>query len=289
MNSIVKSPIISCSRRTDIPALQMNWVLDRMRTGCVEVTNPFNRKQKYRISLKPSDVRCWVWWSKNFKPWIEAYHRKPGFFKAYKGHYFQFTINSPSELEKGITITLEDRLKQLGWLIEEFGLPGVNYRFDPIIFYRKANSREIKNNLDKFEFIISNVATLGIKEMIFSFATIYPKVMNRMRARGYLPIELDVRKKKEILRNLLPICKNHNIEVSACCQPELIGFQGIHQAHCIDANKIENIIKEPLQKMRDSGQRKDCGCHQSKDIGGYTGIFKCQHNCAYCYASPAKK
>ncbi|MFX1447132.1 MAG: DUF1848 family protein, partial [Promethearchaeota archaeon] len=84
------------------------------------------------------------------------------------------------------------------------------------------------------------------------------------------------------------ICEKHKIQMEACCQPDLIEITGIKQAHCIDANKIERLIGEKIQKVKDTGQRIGCGCSRSKDIGGYSGIFRCKHNCAYCYASPAK-
>ncbi len=287
--NLTKSPIISCSRRTDIPAFLMKWIIEKIQLGYVDVVNPFNRKQISRVSLKPEDVKCWVWWSKNFAKWIEVYKQKKDFFKLYKGHCFQFTINSPSELEKNITISLEDRFKQLDWLIKEFGLLSINFRFDPIILYKKHNSNKMKSNLDKFEYIIENVSILGLKEMIFSFATIYPKVKIRMNARGYMPIDPPIRKKKEILAKLIEICSKNNIKMKACCQPDLLKIDGIEQAHCIDAYKIEKIVGEPIPKLRDTGQRKDCGCFKSKDIGAYTGIFRCKNNCDYCYASPAKK
>lgn len=286
---IVKSAIISCSRRTDIPAFLMDWVIEKINLGYVDVVNPFNRKQVYRVSLRPDDVKCWVWWSKNFNEWIQTYKLHKSLFNKYKGHYFQFTINSPSELENNINATLEERFKQLRWLIKEFSLLSVNFRFDPIILYKKKGTNGIKSNLDKFEFIIENISSLGLKEMIFSFATIYSKVKNRMLARGYIPIELSFLKKVEIINHLKKICSKNNVEMKACCQPDLLQIEGIEQAHCIDAYKIERIIGEQISKIRDSGQRKDCGCFKSKDIGGYTGIFRCKHNCDYCYASPAKK
>jgi hypothetical protein len=110
-----------------------------------------------------------------------------------------------------------------------------------------------------------------------------------MLARGYILIDPPVEKKKEILNRLKYICDKNNIQMYACCQPKLLKIKGIEQAHCIDAYKIEKIIGEQISKIKDSGQRKDCGCFKSKDIGGYTGIFRCKHNCDYCYASPAKK
>ena len=117
--NIIKSPIISCSRRTDIPAFLMDWVIQQIKIGYVDVVNPFNRKQITRVSLKSEDVKCWVWWSKNFEDWIEKFNENEDLFQKYKGHSFQFTINSPSELENNVKISLENRFKQLKWLINE--------------------------------------------------------------------------------------------------------------------------------------------------------------------------
>ncbi|MFX0024282.1 MAG: DUF1848 family protein [Candidatus Hermodarchaeota archaeon] len=283
------SQIISCSRRTDIPAFLMDWVVEKIQWEYVDVVNPFNRKQIYRVSLKPKDVKCWVWWSKNFEEWIKVFKEKEQIFKKYKGHSFQFTINSPSELENNLKVSLEQRFQQLEWLINEFGLIAVNFRFDPIILYKKRSSDKIKSNLDKFEYIIENVSALGLKEMIFSFATIYDKVKTRMNARGYTPINPSFEKKREILKNMIDICAKNSIKMYACCQPDLYDIEDVEQAHCIDAHKIEKIVGELIPKIRDTGQRKDCGCFKSKDIGGYSGIFRCKHNCSYCYASPAKR
>ncbi|TES99235.1 MAG: DUF1848 family protein [Promethearchaeota archaeon] len=286
---IIQSPIISCSRRTDIPAFLMDWVIEKIHNGYVDVINPFNRKQVSRVSLLPEDVKCWVWWSKNFKEWIKTYKKNTQIFRSYKGHYFQFTINSPSELEQNLKISLEERFSQLDWLINEFGLTSISFRFDPIILYKNQGEDRVYSNLDQFEYILEKVSALGLTQMIFSFATIYNKVNVRMRKRGFIPIDPPFNKKKEIVNSFLKICNKHNIQVKACCQPELLSIEGIEQAHCIDANVIEKLAGEKIQNIKDTGQRKGCGCSKSKDIGGYTGIFQCRHNCAYCYASPAKK
>ena len=62
--------IISVSRRTDIPAFYGDWFMNRLKEGFAGVVNPFGG-QKYIVSLKPQDVRCFVFWSKNFTPFLE--------------------------------------------------------------------------------------------------------------------------------------------------------------------------------------------------------------------------
>lgn len=267
----------------------MDWVIKKMDVGFVDVVNPFNRKQISRVSLLPQDVKAWVWWSKDFQDWIKIYNSNKSLFDSYKAHSFQFTINSPSELESGIKVSLKERFKQAKWLIKTFGILALNFRFDPIIYYKLKASDKLKNNLDKFEDIVEHLCEFGVKELIFSFATLYKKVQTRMNFRGYVPIDLTTDQKKRILSGLIDICGENGIQMKACCQPELLSVKGVTQAHCIDANKIESIIGEPIKKVKDSGQRKSCGCYKSKDIGGYTGIFRCKHNCSYCYASPAKR
>jgi hypothetical protein len=129
---------------------------------------------------------------------------------------------------------------------------------------------------------------LGIEEVIFSFATIYSKVEKRMKRRGFIPIELKSSTKKQIISKILPIVEKNGLKLKACCQPDILEIEGITQSHCIDAVRLEKLINSPLSKKKDTGQRKHCGCYKSRDIGGYNGIFRCKHNCSYCYANPRK-
>ncbi|MHA1341749.1 MAG: DUF1848 family protein [Promethearchaeota archaeon] len=329
---LVKSEIISCSRRTDIPAFLMSWVEENIKNGYVEVKNPFNNKISY-ISLDPNDVKAWVWWSKDFKNWIASYKKNPLIFDQYKAHIFNFTINSRSDLEKGLKTTLDERILQIRWLNKRFGIDSIQWRFDPIVIYKIKtpqinkrefnlgfysnpndykitieknnnhdkfsnfniyhNSSKLSHNLQDFEYIASKLSDFGIKEVIFSFATIYKKVIRRMLSRGKIIIDPPLEIKKEILDFLISIANKYNIKFFACNQPDLVGYNGIMQAHCINGLKIQKILKSKginsIIIAKDKGQREFCGCNISRDIGGYYGIFRCRHSCDYCYARPMEK
>ena len=80
--------IISVSRRTDIPAFYGDWFMNRLKEGFVGYINPFGG-QKYIVSLKPEDVICFVFWSKNYEPFIEKLKIVED--RGYK-FYFNYTI-----------------------------------------------------------------------------------------------------------------------------------------------------------------------------------------------------
>lgn len=58
--------VISCSRRTDIPAFYYDTLQEWLKQGYVDCSNPYYPEKTYRVSLFPEDVSTIVLWSKDF-------------------------------------------------------------------------------------------------------------------------------------------------------------------------------------------------------------------------------
>ena len=60
--------IINVGGRTDIVNYYTPWLLNRLGEGYAYSRNPFARQQVYKLSLKPEDVDCLLFCSKNYQP-----------------------------------------------------------------------------------------------------------------------------------------------------------------------------------------------------------------------------
>lgn len=278
----VTSEIISASRRTDIPACYMDQMVDAMKDKHITATNRFGHSET--ISLDPKHAKCIVWWSKNYANWIKAYENNKELFSQYK-HMFNFTITGGDELEKGVSASLDERLKQLKKLCELFGPDTIKYRFDPVVVYLDMKTGEKHDNLANFRKIIKYVSGCGVKEVIFAFCIPYKNVCARMKRRGKFLVNLSEDDKKEILDMMIRITDKYHMTLNVCCNEEIKEYSDkIIASRCVDGKAVEKIIGEKLQKnFKDKGQRDECNCAVSKDVGSYS--MGCQNNCDYCYAN----
>lgn len=272
--------IISVSRRTDIPAFYGNWFMARLKDGFAGVVNPFGG-QRYIVSLKPEDVVCFVFWSKNFTPFIE--NLKIVENMGYK-FYFNYTVTAlprvfETNVEKQAAI---ETLKQLSKM---YSPQRINWRFDPIVissicdrdFYIKA-----------FGELASQFAGY-VERCYFSFVTEYSKVkcnfVELQRTQGVRVIESGENFKVDLANELATIAGRYGIRMFSCCGDYLVGG-AISKAHCIDGSLIEQLFYPEGLQYTEKPTRKQCGCAESTDIGTYD---TCPHGCVYCYANVNKQ
>ncbi len=287
--------VISASRRTDIPAFYMKWFMEQIGKGFFETINPYNRVKRV-IDASSDNIHTIVFWSKNFRPFLESGSgeklKKMGY-----NLFFNFTVNSRSKrLEPNIP-PLRERLAQLEELCTRFKPEAVNWRFDPICFYKK-NDEKIENNLTDFQFIAEKAKECGISRCVTSFNDDYAKIRKRiryLRSIGKNPPDLiypDNKKKVEIILRMEQFLKTKGIALFTCCEKEtfsqLPNDTTVMENACIPGRLLKDIYGGNPVTKRDYGQRskKGCKCTKSIDIGSYDN-HPCFHNCLFCYANTA--
>ena len=284
--------VISASRRTDIPAFYMPWFMAQIEKGHFEVVNPFNRKT-FIVPATPDKVHTIVFWSKNFGPFIKE---KFGQQLQAKGYhlFFNFTINSDVPFLEPRVPALTDRLAQLDFLCRKFSSAAINWRFDPICFFRTGKDG-IRNNLQDFVQIADSAADLGITRCITSFMDDYAKIQKRISSiPDFNFVDPPLDEKKEIILNMEAALTAKKIRLYTCCEKELLKAldddSGVLQSSCIPNDLLEQLYGGNLSLKRDTGQRvtAGCGCKVSADIGSYQQ-HPCYHNCLFCYANPTSK
>lgn len=299
----VAPTIISASRSTDIPAFYADWFMNRLKAGYAKWVNPFNRRSQY-ISFEKAKVI--VFWTKNPKPLMKHLNTLDKLGIAY---YFQFTLNDYEDemLEPGVP-PLQERIEAFRTLSQVIGKERVIWRFDPLIITKQIN---VNTLLEKIEKVGSQIA-LYTSKLVFSFADIakYKKVQNSLKRFG---VEYQEFKEAEMLaaaKGIRALCDKWHIAAATCAEQIELFELGIEHNKCVDDKlilKISDYSEEvcrilgfdnPLQgelfnqqpdgskKLKDVGQRAECGCIFSKDIGQYN---TCLHLCAYCYANTSEK
>ncbi len=258
--------IISASRRTDIPALYPEWFMNRLRAGEVLVQNPYNRKKVNRIALSPDTVDCIAFWTKNPEPMLP--YLKELDCMGYK-YYFQMTITDyDKDLECNVPDTA-DAMATFLLMSEMIGKEKIDWRFDPILLNDKYT---IEYHLEKFEMMcrwLHKATTRCIISFVDSYKdSIYP--------------ELKKTEIEKLAKGLSEIAGKYKLPLYTCAEKINLSKYGIQKGSCVDKDKIHRLIGYKVDLKKDTGQRKECGCIESIDIGVYD---TCTHGCKYCYAT----
>lgn len=310
--------IISASRSTDIPAFYAKWLFNRLAKGYCAWYNPFNQQKMY-ISFER--CRVIVFWTKNPAPIIPYL---PELDKRGIHYYFQVTLNDyvKEGFEPNVPF-VEERVETFKRLSNLIGKEKVIWRFDPLVVTPNIGPRELltriwhigntlKGYTDKLVFSFVDVKA-------------YRKVQNNLVKETMLFTKDDVENAEanhaqriEIVEGLKKIREawhkeGWDVEMATCAEDIELEAYGIEHNCCVDGELMKRIfaddkelvyylhtlkwpekdmfgeippIPNKIKNVKDSGQRKMCGCMVSKDIGMYN---TCRHFCVYCYANTSKE
>lgn len=259
--------ILSVSRRTDIPAFYSEWFVKRLKEGFVYSRNPVNRKMVSKIILSPDLVEAIVFWTKNAIPLVQYLDEieKIGYDK----YCFLYTITNYSNDIERYLFNKKEIVDNFILLSKRIGKEKMIWRYDPILL----NDRyDLNFHKESFKELCEQIGEY-CDHVVISFIDIYT------RNKGYFK-EVSEERKLDILKNFIDIAKPKGIPIHLCCEQQTEA-QYLRKTACISCELIKSVTGFDAHYQKDKGQRKECLCLESVDIGAYN---TCGNGCTYCYA-----
>lgn len=256
--------------------------MNRLQAGYCKMVNPYGG-QVYRVDLTPETVDGFVFWTKNIGPFLK---HLPEIEKKGFPFIVQHTINGyPSQLECRV-IDYSRTVEHMKRLAGDFGSSLAVWRYDPIIIssitpidWHRANFAKLAKSLEG-----------TTDEVVISIAQIYKKTKRNMDwASKKFDFNWDAHEKMleekipilRLVEELAQIAKSYSIQLKICSQKDFL-TESTQEARCVDADRLERASgKALIRNAKLKGNRKECGCFASRDIGEYD---TCPHGCVYCYA-----
>ncbi len=296
--------IISASRATDIPTFYGDWFINRWEAGYLKWTNPFNGKPLY-VSF--ANTRLVVFWTKNPRPMFKYLDYLD---ENIPNYYFQYSLNDyDKEGYEAKVPSVENRIKTFQELSNRLGKKRVVWRYDPLILTDTIDVDELLRRVKN----IGDQLKDYTEKLVFSFADIatYRKVQNNLNKEQVPYVEFTPETMEAFAKGISEINKEWGLEIGTCSEKIDLDKYGIVHNKCIDDDLMIELFSEDKELMdflgveieepslfeaerkitkkrnlKDKGQREDCGCVMSKDIGQYN---TCPHECNYCYANTSKE
>ena len=261
--------IIQTGMRTDIPAFYSDWFANRLREGYVLVRNPYNSSSVTRYELNPDVVDMIGFCSKNPAPMLKYMN----LLKPY-GQYWFVTI---TPYGKEIEPNVPDKNTVLGTFcrLSEFaGINSIGWRYDPVLIDRTWT---VDRHIEAFSYMASRLSGFT-KTCVISFIDLYQKVKRNYPEANNVSIE-----DQEILTSaFVKIGKQHGMVIKPCGESQNLEALGANCSGCMTVRTFETAIGQNLKMPPNPGNRKECACYLTGDIGAYN---TCGHFCRYCYAN----
>lgn len=259
--------VVSASRRVDLLSFYPEYLIQRLR------------------EIGKENIHTLVIWTKNPQN-IFKHKALREILKSTDQLYFLLTVTGLGKTPLEPKAPEPDAiLKTLPDLVDFLGSPlRLALRYDPLMEVVHEKKTRLTNiDPELFQYILNHLHSLGIKRVITSYVTLYPKVIKRLNRYNFQVIEHPLEEIEEfILKKMMPAAGELGIKVCTCALPE------ITSVGCIDADTLIELHpqKGPCSAVKDRTQRERCHCTKSIDIGRW---LPCYHGCFYCYGNPSLK
>ena len=176
-------------------------------------------------------------------------------------------------------LTTERAAAHMRLLAAQYGPRVAVWRYDPILFTSLTPPDFHRRTFAR----LARALEGATDEVVVSFAHLYRKTQRNLdraaAASGFVWNDPDADRKRTLAAELAQVAEAHGMQLTLCAQRPLLA-SGVAEAHCVDAARLAAVAGRPIA-ARLKGNRPDCLCYQSRDIGAYD---TCPHGCVYCYA-----
>lgn len=260
--------IISISRRTDIAAFYTPWLMERLRAGEVLVPRAHQPGVLERVDLSAEAVDCLVVISKDPVPLLPhlAELRERGLRLA-----VQMTITGYGPRWEPYVPPAAQSVAVFARLSQVLGAEWIDWRYDPILLGDGVTERWHREQFAKLCAALAGLTT----RCIVSFVDAYPHLGGVVQplAEGTM---------RAMAADLAETAGHYGLTLTSCAEAVDLSAQGIQPGACIDGERLSRLLGWQIPAGKAQGQRKDCRCAESIDIGSYD---TCLHGCRYCYAT----
>ncbi len=208
---------------------------------------------------------------------------------GFAGTFVEWTVPGIAELRAGLARVLDAGLVAPG---------AVKMRYDPLLRVRAGEVVVSNMRQPVFEAVLDAFAPLGVEDVVTSYvdASRYPKV--RRRFEEQLGVALDDVPEEEVracVAWMAQACRERGMRFDTCAAPKMpFGREG-----CIAGSRFNALMRgrhggdapccseQMHNDVAPKGQRVDCRCTYSRDIGYSAGFKTCYTQgtgCVYCYS-----
>lgn len=259
--------ILNVSGRTDVVAFYINWFMNRLKEGFIDVRNPFYKKMISRIYFK--DVDGIVFCTKNPIPILDKLDdiKIPFIFHVTLTPYKKDV--EPNVPPKGLVI---EAIKKIS---KKIGKKRIWIRYDPVFINDEYTLEYHLKIFDRMCELLDGF----VDKIIISFLDMYQNARYNM---PYLrPKTLTENDYKEIGINFFNSAKNHGMTVQTCAEKRNLSEYGFKVSDCITKEIARKFTgKENFRTW--TARKGKCKCVSMVDIGEYN---TCINLCKYCYAN----
>lgn len=262
--------LLNVGLRTDIVTHYSKWLIQRFREGFVYSRNPLFPHRIASYELSPERIDAVLFCSKNYMPILADLHEISDRYRT----LFHYTVNGYGRDIEPNTPALPDTLAALKSLSALVGREKVFWRYDPILLnaaYTAAWHAETFANLAE------KIAPY-VRGCIVNFAE--ASMPLRERIRDFIPT--DKTQEVAILAALGAVGQKYGLPIRICGRGKRPTAAGIERKACVLLDDIAAANGCQFQNIAHRGNKRDCSCIESRDVGTYDS---CSSMCRYCNAN----